>query len=159
MLQAYHWWVVISFPGFWGEPGNEVGWVSGYSLIPRLLIVWKALWPIRGQHLMMSCTLPFLPAHLHTHTHTQSASWRGKANSPGVREVWGYTRGSGNRRLVNLFHSPFAYKAAHFLPCLPYYSNNLQCTHNPTHSPCTSSCTTHPALTHSTAFHNPPMHS
>ena len=36
-------------------------------------------------------------------------------------------------------------------------SNYIAATHNTTHSPCTSTCTTHPALPSPLAFHNPPI--
>ena len=43
--------------------------------------------------------------------------------------------------------------------CHAQYSNYIVATHNITHSPCTSKCTTHPPLpTTCTAFHNPSLH-
>ena len=36
-------------------------------------------------------------------------------------------------------------------------SNYIAATHNTTHSPCTSTCTTYPALPSPLAFHNPPI--
>ena len=47
-----------------------------------------------------------------------------------------------------------AYKTGHICHS---QSNYIAATHNTTHSPCTSTCTTHPALPSPLAFHNPPI--